>query len=77
MDQKDFLNVFHGPNAVAKFYNPDLQMPLPLVEIPDSLNPFRQDGVKIFAKLMTALPAHNVKSLPGKSEPTTAGNQES
>lgn len=64
MDQKDFLNVFHGPNAVAKFYNPDLQTPLPLVEIPDSLNPFRQDGVKIFAKLMTALPAHNVKSLP-------------
>ena len=66
MDPKGFLNVFRGPNAVAEFYNPDLQPPLPLIEIPVALNPFHGDGVKIYAKMMTALPAHNVKSLPGK-----------
>jgi len=29
------------------------------------LNPLRADGVRIFAKMLTALPAQNVKSLPG------------
>lgn len=26
----------------------------PLVELPDVLNPFRDDGVRIYAKMMTA-----------------------
>ncbi|TQN75117.1 Cysteine synthase [Colletotrichum shisoi] len=61
----DPLNVFRGPESVANYYNPDNSPPLPLVEIPDRLNPFRRDGVRIYAKLLTALPAQNVKSLPG------------
>lgn len=59
-------NVFKGPDAVARYFDPDQNPPLPLIEIPDRLNPFRSDGVRIYAKLLTALPAQNVKSLPGK-----------
>lgn len=56
--------VFEGPGAVKQFLNPDNHPPLPLVELPDSLNPFRQDGVRIFGKLMYLLPLLNIKSLP-------------
>lgn len=58
------LNVFSGPNAIRDFLNPDLNSPLPLVELPGRLNPFRDEGVRIFAKLMYLLPLLNVKSLP-------------
>ncbi|TGZ80668.1 cysteine synthase B [Ascodesmis nigricans] len=61
------LNVYTGPDAVAQYYNPDLGPPVPLVEIPDKLNPYRKDGVRIYAKIMSCLPANNVKSLPGKA----------
>jgi hypothetical protein len=66
MDQNNPLNVFRGPGALVQYYDPNLQPPLPLVEIPNTLNPFCQDGVKVYAKMMTALPAHNVKALPCK-----------
>jgi hypothetical protein len=62
------LNVFKGPDALAQFFDPDRNPPLPLVELPDALNPLRQDGVRIFAKMLTQLPAQNVKSLPGWSD---------
>ncbi|KAF2257526.1 tryptophan synthase beta subunit-like PLP-dependent enzyme [Lojkania enalia] len=58
------LNVFKGPDALAQFFDPDKNPPLPLVELPDALNPLRKDGVRIFAKMLTHLPAQNVKSLP-------------
>ncbi|KAK0622947.1 cysteine synthase B [Immersiella caudata] len=58
------LNVFRGHDSLAQYLDPDQNPPLPLVEIPDALNPLRADGVRIFAKMLTALPAHNVKSLP-------------
>ncbi|KAH7323031.1 cysteine synthase [Stachybotrys elegans] len=57
-------NVFKGSDAVAQFFNPDNNPPMPLVELPDVLNPFRRDGVRIYAKMLTMLPAQNVKSLP-------------
>jgi hypothetical protein len=66
MDQVNPLNIFQGPDSLIKYYDPDCQPPLPLVEIPDIVNPFRQDGVRIYAKMMTALPAQNVKALPGE-----------
>lgn len=62
-DQK-VLNTFEGSNAVLDFLNPDNAPYTPLVEIPDHLNPYHKDGVRIFAKLMNALPLANVKSLP-------------
>ncbi|KAK4124399.1 cysteine synthase [Parathielavia appendiculata] len=57
-------NVFRGPNSVADFFDPEKNPPVPLVEIPDRLNPHRKDAVRIYAKLLTHLPAQNVKSLP-------------
>jgi hypothetical protein len=59
-------NVFRGPTSVVDFYDPDRNPPLPLVEIPERLNPFRKDGVRIYAKMLTHLPGQNVKSLPGR-----------
>ncbi|KAI1006698.1 hypothetical protein K3495_g1513 [Podosphaera aphanis] len=58
------LNFYSGENSLREYYDPDLQLPLPLVEIPRKLNPFYNDGVRIYAKMLTALPANNVKSLP-------------
>ncbi|KAL8643180.1 MAG: hypothetical protein Q9226_008423, partial [Calogaya cf. arnoldii] len=58
------LNVFKGPESLRQYFYPDEQPPLPLVELPEKLNPFRRDGVRIYAKLLTTLPAQNVKALP-------------
>jgi hypothetical protein len=69
MGEVSSLNVFHGPDSVAQYFNPDLQPPLPLVELPARLNPFRSENVRIYAKLLAALPAQNVKAIPGKVIP--------
>lgn len=61
---KEQLNVFEGESAVRDFLNPDNNPPIPLVELPARCNPFHEDGVRIFAKLMSMLPLANVKSLP-------------
>lgn len=66
MSTQNALNVYSGEDSLKKYFDPDYAPLLPLVEIPDSLNPFRGDGVRIYAKMMTMLPAHNVKSLPGR-----------
>ncbi|KAG8721143.1 hypothetical protein FRC08_015441 [Ceratobasidium sp. 394] len=57
------LNVYSGDNALVDFYDPDKCPPVPLVEVPK--HPWRSHGVRIYAKLMSSLPAANVKSLPG------------
>jgi cysteine synthase len=46
----DFLN----PNNIVS----------PIVELPPKMNPYYQDGIKIFAKLLNTLPLTNVKSIP-------------
>jgi len=51
---------------MADYFNPDCQPHLPLIELPSKLNPFKQDNVRIYAKMATALPSQNVKFLPGK-----------
>ncbi|KAF4451835.1 cysteine synthase A [Fusarium austroafricanum] len=58
------LNVYKGQDSIEKYFDPESSPPLPLVEIPDSLNPYRQDGVRIYAKMMTMHPANNVKAMP-------------
>lgn len=68
MSQVNPLNVFKGPDSVAQYFDPDLQPPLPLVELPARLNPFRSDNVRIYAKILTALPSQNVKALPGNRQ---------
>lgn len=61
---KKVLNVFKGEDAIARLINPDENPYLPLVELPEGLNPYKADGVRIYAKLMFMLPLLNVKSLP-------------
>ncbi|MBT3206369.1 MAG: pyridoxal-phosphate dependent enzyme [Gammaproteobacteria bacterium] len=58
------LNVFKGKKSIEKFLNPGEHPMMPLVELPESLNPFAGKRVRIFAKLMTFSPLGNVKSVP-------------
>jgi len=67
MKRNPQLNVFSGPTALRDFLNPDEHPMLPLVEIPECLNPYATDGVRIYAKLMNFLPLANIKSLPALS----------
>jgi cysteine synthase A len=69
MSASNPLNVYTGPDSLQKYYDPDIQPPLPLVEVPASLNPFYADGVRIYAKMMSMHPANNVKALPGAHTP--------
>ena len=55
-------NVFSGEKSVLNYLNPDSNPYIPLVELPDSLNPYKKHKVRIFAKLMNTLPLTNVKS---------------
>lgn len=66
MPSMNTLNVYSGPQAIQQYFDPDVLPPLPLVEIPPSLNPYYGDGVRIFAKMMSMHPANNVKIMPGK-----------
>ena len=58
-------NLYYGPDALKTYFDPDSQPPLPMVELPAHLNPFYEDGVRIYAKMMTMHPANNVKAMPG------------
>lgn len=62
-------NVYYGPDALKRYFDPESQPPLPLVELPVHLNPFYDDGVRIYAKMMTMHPANNVKAMPGMPIP--------
>lgn len=61
------LNVYKGTDSVKEYFDPESSPPLPLVEIPECFNPYRQDGVRIYAKMMTMHPANNVKAMPGNT----------
>ena len=65
MAPRNYLNTYSGPEALRDYFDPDCQPMLPLVEIPPSLNPFYNDGVRIHAKMMSMHPANNVKLFPG------------
>ncbi|KAK2600295.1 hypothetical protein QQS21_004936 [Conoideocrella luteorostrata] len=64
MANDNFLNVYKGPDSVRQYFDPDTSPPIPLVEIPDRLNPYRSEGIRIYAKMMSMHPANNVKSMP-------------
>lgn len=67
MAKSNERNVYFGPNSLKQYFDPDCQPPLPLIELPEYLNPFYQDGVRIYAKMMTMHPANNVKAMPGET----------
>ncbi|KID90950.1 cysteine synthase B [Metarhizium guizhouense ARSEF 977] len=64
MGNDNFLNVYKGPDSVRQYFDPESSPPMPLVEIPDCLNPYRSEGIRIYAKMMSMHPANNVKSMP-------------
>lgn len=61
---KQALNVFEGPDSIKEFLNPENLPAIPLVELPASLNPWRVEGIRVFAKLAYLLPLLTIKSLP-------------
>jgi len=65
MAARNLLNAYSGPDALRNYFDPDCQPMIPLVEIPQSLNPFYNDGVRIHAKMMSMHPSNNVKIMPG------------
>lgn len=63
--ETNVLNVYKGPESIKDYFDPDTAPPLPLVEVPASLNPYHGDSIRIFAKMMSMHPANNVKCMPG------------
>ena len=57
-------NVFQGPDSLKDFLNPGRHPNLPMVELPEELNPFAGEKIRIFAKLMGMSPLANVKAIP-------------
>ena len=56
---------YSGATAIVDYLRPAANKYIPLVELPDSLNPYlRKYNIHIDAKLMNTLPLGNVKSLP-------------
>ncbi|MDE1965918.1 MAG: pyridoxal-phosphate dependent enzyme [Patescibacteria group bacterium] len=56
-------NVFTGPDAVRDFLNPGASLPTPLIELPESVNPYAKDKVRIYAKASFMGPLFNIKQL--------------
>lgn len=57
-------NFFKGDDGLYEYLQPKKDKMIPLVELPESLNPFLKYDIHIAAKLMNTLPLMNVKSLP-------------
>jgi len=57
-------NVFSGEHALFSYLAPGSLGPTPLVELPEALNLYAKDKVRIFVKLMQFVPLSNIKSLP-------------
>ncbi|KAF2259376.1 cysteine synthase B [Lojkania enalia] len=64
MASQNPLNVYRGEDSIRDYHDPDKAPLLPLVELPYRINPYHGQGVRIYAKMMNDLPAHNVKALP-------------
>ena len=60
-------SVFAGVEGLRNYLSPENYAPTPLVELPADLNPYLQDGVHIFAKIVPLVPLMNIKSIPAFS----------
>jgi len=60
---KSEKRVFEGDSAILDFLNPKALGMTPLVELPESVNRFKNDKVRIFIKLAEFVPLLNIKSL--------------
>ncbi|MFA6251121.1 MAG: pyridoxal-phosphate dependent enzyme [Candidatus Paceibacterota bacterium] len=59
--QQKLNKVFEGEHAVFDFLNPEALNMTPIIELPDSLNNFKKDKVRIFIKLVNSSPLLNIK----------------
>lgn len=65
---------YSGPEALKNYLKPDKDEYSPLVELPQTLNPFLQEfDIHINIKLLNTLPLSNVKSMPAWNMLATAG----
>jgi cysteine synthase len=60
-------SVYAGEDSLNNYLCPENYAPTPLVELPADLNPFKADGVRIFAKMVPLVPLMNIKSIPAYS----------
>jgi cysteine synthase len=67
VDYSIHKSVFAGENSLLDYLCPENYAPAPLVELPSDLNPYRPQGIRIFAKMMPLVPLMNIKSLPAFS----------
>jgi len=58
---KSSNKVFQGEHAVFDFLNPEALKMTSIVELPESLNHFKKDKVRIFIKLVNSSPLLNIK----------------
>lgn len=61
--QRSSKKVFEGDSAIFDFLNPKSLGMTPLIELPESINRFKKDKVRIFIKLAQFVPLINIKSL--------------
>jgi cysteine synthase len=59
--------VFAGPDSLKEYLHPDNYPATPLIELPGNLNPFDNEGIRIFAKMTHQVPLLNIKSFPAYS----------
>lgn len=59
--KKTEKKVFEGEKAIVDFLNPEALKMTPVVELPESLNNFKKDKVRIFIKLVNSSPLLNIK----------------
>ncbi|UFX82920.1 pyridoxal-phosphate dependent enzyme [Candidatus Absconditicoccus praedator] len=56
-------NVFRGPDSIKNYLNPQNHT-TPLIQLPQTINRYENEGIHIYAKLLQNLPLYNVKSIP-------------
>jgi cysteine synthase/rhodanese-related sulfurtransferase len=62
---KPALNEFSGEDGLFRYLDPLNGQYTPLVELPEAVNPYLRDyNIHVHAKLLSALPMGNIKSLP-------------
>ncbi len=61
---KNNKKIYEGENAIKSFLLPKNFGLTSIVELPEKLNPFKKDKVRIFVKLVHSAPLGNIKSLP-------------
>lgn len=60
-------SVYLGDEALMNYLSPQNFAATPLVELPEDLNPFKKDGVRLLAKMVPLVPLMNIKSIPAFS----------